>query len=578
MKELIHLTNIAQRKLYCALAALLFLSLAHSASIADTFVPAHDTIRITSASTVNVLITDLTTHSIHLKASLSTSDVSLWHLLTGDITIGADTTHTGYFEVAFLGTGSGTFTSTLRLSDSVGNTTKYVTIIATIAGLPASQLHAILLGTFSGTHLDSTVCRPVIFYAALDTGSISLNSISLTTTSSAWTLDDSKYTLPLTMTHGILDTIHVCFSPGDAREYHDSVAFSYTDVHGHSQVTYVALTGNGVHDTTIVTTPTCFHVSGDTSAFGPITSGSHQSRTFEISNTSTATWILSHVNFGGDSSVWSVSGITFPDTLAPNTGTHFTVTFLAPTVTAQQRYEAYFNFFGAHGGDNCDHGVTLRGYAKHETTTTIVLAPDTTQAISFDASKPGTTYKYISVKNNSGHRLKVEGISLSGGTNFTVTLVSPDSTIPFYLSGDGTLLIKLTLTDTMSGTYHDTLLITTEAGITALTVPIDAVVSTTAGVAPIAATEHVAIGVNPNPSSNGAVTLSLGDLRHADVEVLDLLGRTVWQAHDVTGSYKWSGSTLTGGTANTGAYIVRVTGQLSSGKIATASARFLIEH
>jgi len=438
-----------------------------------------------------------------------------------------------------------------------------------------AQLHTYVYGSYTGTQLDSTICHPVFFYASVDTGtSLTLNSFGLTSPSSLWSVNGSAITLPLTMVRGQMDTIYVCFTPHAVGEYHDSIAFHFTDSHGVSGVVYAALVGTGVHSTSL----SCFHLGGDTSsAYGAITAGTTQSRTMELANSTSQTWIITRYYASCDTGVWSITGLSLPDTLAPGAASHFTINFHAPSVTNTERYACLFQFYGKSSTTECEQGLGVRGYSTPDTSE-VHLQIDTTQRIAFHASKPGSTYKYVHVRNNSGQRVKVEGISLTNTTYFSISLVSPDSTVPFYLSADGSLYLKLTLTDTSAGTYTDTLLITTENGLTSLSVPITADVSgITAGVAPTAAMQHFAIGVNPNPSRGGAITVSLGEMRHATVEVLDILGRVVWQVRDISNKYTWNGSTLSGGVAGAGAYIVRATGVVSSGASVTASTRFAIQ-
>ena len=152
-----------------------------------------------------------------------------------------------------------------------------------------------------------------------------------------------------------------------------------------------------------------------------------------------------------------------------------------------------------------------------------------------------------------------------------MTLLTPDSSIPFILHNGASMKILLQLVDSTSNAHDDTLIITSEHALTSTMYHIH--IGKTAGVS-IAQIANVSLTVNPNPS-HGNVTVGITGMRNANVQVLDILGRVVAEATNVGSTWSWNG--MTGAqSAQNGTYILRAAGIGMNGKTMTESARFVI--
>jgi hypothetical protein len=496
---------------------------------------------------------------------------SVWSLNMGNVSLPSTLTHghTDTVTVCYSPTTIGDAIDTLEVTYSDTNDSSH-TILTAISGsgYVPSPLHVSVGGSFTGDPVGTMLCQNVYVYAVVDSGTaLTLNSVALNTSSSVWSINDDHVTLPATLGRSQLDTITVCFDPTSTGDYRDSLVFSYTTVLGTSQILYVPIVGSA--------TSPCFHFGGDTSsAFGVITAGDTQSRTLEIANPNSAAWIITGDSSMCDNGVWTINGITFPDTIAANSTTHFNVLFTAPSATTNERYACSFIFYGNSGSSSCEKTLNVRGYSRPDTSK-VQLQPDTTQTIAFHQSLPGSTYKIVQIYNNSGHVVRIESFSLTNTTNFSVSLYAPDSTLPFHISGDGSFYLKITLNDTNAGTYNDTLIVVTDDNATSLSIRVNAVVTPMTETVELPKVQSFAIAVNPNPS-HGQFTVSMNGMQHATVQVLDLLGRVVSESRNVSNSWTISGSGLAGQALHTGVYIVRATGVLANGRQVTGSTRVAI--
>jgi hypothetical protein len=81
--------------------------------------------------------------------------------------------------------------------------------------------------------------------------------------------------------------------------------------------------------------------------------------------------------------------------------------------------------------------------------------------------------------------------------------------------------------------------------------------------------EGVSISVSPVPSHSD-VNVTLGGVRSAQIEVVDLLGNTISSA-TATSEWKWNGN-----NAGNGSYIVRISGVSANGESFVTSKRIII--
>jgi hypothetical protein len=541
---------------------------------------APDTLRVSSSAgssvSTDLIVTDLGSDAITVHATPDWVS-SIWHINATLIHIGADTTHTGHFVITFSPSATGTFNGRIALIDSVSGTVKQVYLIGTATGSSGTvtTIHPELSGSFLGITVGTTVCHSIIIHNPYDSGSIVISSAALLYGNRGYTLELDSVNFPYTIAHGGSLTLQICFSPTHTGDAIDTLAVAFVDRHDSTETAYLQIPGSAI----AAHTDGCFKISGDSTAYGPIDAGGSATRTMELSNTSNNTWVITRCTMSCDSGIWSLTDLSLPLTLAPNSSSHFTVHFHTPSTSQEHTYTCSFTFHATDSTGDCSQVLNVEGHSTPHTatidTTTVYLQADTTQTIDWEASYPGSTSHIIRVRNNTGKRVKVDGYSLKQGTKFSLTLLYPDSTLPFYVSGDGSIYLLITLTDTTVGTYDDSLLVTTEFGIASLSFGVHSIMSA-AGVANVTAPPVYAIAANPNPS-RGQVAISLAGMRAATVQVLDILGRVVAEATNVSSNWRWNGNTMAGMHAASGRYIVRATGVGENGNVVTASTRIVVQ-
>ncbi len=399
-----------------------------------------------------------------------------------------------------------------------------------------------------------------------NTGAAGVNILkySLSDPNSVFTIKDSS-------AHSIAGntSIHVTmsFKPTSATNYSGTLTLT-TDDPNASTLT-IGLAGHGLSG--------ALSLSSTSLDFGPVDSAKLVTKPIDITNTgASAIGITSLVISGTNASTFGVQSTTptLPASLPPSQKLHAVISF---EPIAAGSYSAKLTITTS---DLKTTVVNLSGIGKANVpivadTTTVDLESTTVQHIFVTLNPLGAKSWISRFRNSSPHPAKIDAISLRSGGHFSQSLAAPDSTFPFLLADSASMYVRLTLNESALGEYRDTLLVSSELGITSTAYAIDAIL-TSAGVAMTQA-KSFSITANPNPTHN-QVVFNLGAIHAADVTVLDLMGKVVAEAHNINAEWRWNGQNLAGLDAPTGFYIVRANGRNAAGETLTSTMQIVIQH
>ncbi|MFI5263727.1 MAG: T9SS type A sorting domain-containing protein, partial [Candidatus Kapaibacterium sp.] len=168
--------------------------------------------------------------------------------------------------------------------------------------------------------------------------------------------------------------------------------------------------------------------------------------------------------------------------------------------------------------------------------------------------------------NNLNVDCTVNKVYLASGIYFKISSTNPSPT-PFVLHPGDNLSVVVTYTATDNHVHHDSLMIDANHNLKAQGFELQGV--QVAAKVPNALPSGVAINVSPNPAST-YLTVNMAGIRSADIQVIDLLGNIVSSAKSST-IWKWNAS-----SADAGSYIVRISGESTSGEQFVASKRVIV--
>ena len=377
-----------------------------------------------------------------------------------------------------------------------------------------------------------------------------ITDASLFMTSHLFQLDQPP-AMPFTLQVGDTAYFTVCF---EAPDVNDSVAMGTLTIRyhlvGHSKIAmhpvYLKGWSRG-----------CIAIETDYLHFDTVIQGSVWYKSFFVSNLSEDSVTLDTIKHY----TYPASGFTVVDSLPimipPGDSVEITVRFEADSTKGD--YELLY----LTTKEGCGTAMISMLGETYFDTTTIPLQGDQTRSLSFtgDSSRSFVWYRF---HNNIADSITVLSASLAQGTYFSVSTTNPS--LPVKLASAEVLEVSIQFTGP-PGTYDDTLVIVTEAGIVALRFPIDAVISSS----DVRSGTSVAANVNifPNPSS-GLVNVEVSDGRVTSIEILDALGSVVERLDA-------SRTTWDGSQAANGVYFVRVAVIGSDGKPYAMTRRVVLE-
>lgn len=160
--------------------------------------------------------------------------------------------------------------------------------------------------------------------------------------------------------------------------------------------------------------------------------------------------------------------------------------------------------------------------------------------------------------NNLATGVKISGISLSSGKNFTIVSGAPTSMHPANIAAGGRLTLKIAFNANDRNIHTDQLLVQSNSPQTPSTIVLTGQQIASASV-PAGLPDGVMITMLPNPMTSSLKT-DLAGVEKAFVAVYDMNGKQVFSSALPSGQWIWNGITSDGSALLSGTYIVRISG------------------
>ncbi|HYM20066.1 MAG TPA: T9SS type A sorting domain-containing protein [Candidatus Kapabacteria bacterium] len=407
-----------------------------------------------------------------------------------------------------------------------------------------------------------------------------------------WWTDTAIPPLPVLMLHNdIVSIAEICFTPGrddSSAESRLVVYFSGT-VNGKEVSFGTSALGYITVDTNL--SKPCVVATLDNSLWGPLIIDGDISRTMTLqSNRKDSIEVDTYGSSTTDGGTFVTSGITFPYLMAPFEKKSFTVSFSPRSNASIVKYRYVGELDLAFKMNYYDSGAyyqicnstynTLAGVAIPPTADSIstALNAGSTDVLAMISDNSVVTHTFF-FKNTGTTKLKVTNVSLKNGKSFSITNITPTSTLPFTLStGDG-MSVTVTMSTSTNGVYYDEVIITAEAATTDGKTDVQSVTTMNfalqglrkngapARVGGSSTNEHVSIYPNP---SHSTVTAAFPGVRNATVTVMNLVGSVV--ARQVaTDQWIWNAD------VPAGMYVIQVSGTDANGNAFFSNDRCVIE-
>lgn len=385
----------------------------------------------------------------------------------------------------------------------------------------------------------------------------------------------------ITITPGMFDifapgtskTVTICFTPSRAGEQLScSYSLKYSNPNtSHDGSLVIYFSGNSGTDSNTTHHTVCLHTEQGANYHDAVVVGGTAEHTLYLINTSSfAITINSATITGVNANLFAVTS-TLPLTVPANsTNTTLTYTF-SPVSNSSEGFKAELNLNISGDSIQCEHATgVLIGFVVHSNanmdSTVRPLFPNEKRTLGVEGNGRVTSTTFY-FTNNLSVDCTVNKVYLADGTFFTITSTIPTPT-PFVLHPGDNLTVVVTYTATDNLVHHDHLMIDANHNLQAQDFDLQGVQLTAASVTNVLPA-GVAISVSPNPASN-YLTVDMAGIRSADVQVIDLLGKTVAATKSNT-TWRWNASNFTAGS-----YIVRVAGESMNGEQFVASKRVIV--
>jgi hypothetical protein len=534
-------------RLYCAF---LLLSFAGSAAIAQNFSvsPSNeiDVIRSCTDSAARITVTDQTKTRLKITASVSDTNFVLYGYGMHD-TVSPNYPYN--IMIAYDGPGDSA-TATLTVTDGTTTTTIPVKAWTEYEVTPNGPNCGIDFGVLSA---GQTRCATVTFKNTTS-GPLVIDSVD------HWS-GPSEVTgvppLPLLMLAGESVVVGTFCLTG-VKE--DQVYVHYT-TNNQSHYASIYLRSTAPYDPWAQ--KPCLQATMDSTLFGPVIVGGSVTANITIANNRLDTITIGSAQFTGDAAEFSL-GVPLPVNVMPHTSQSIPVVFSTHPQDSllKSRYIAQLQL--VRNASACTiPSFTLPAVTLAPTDTTVAqqLFPNQTQTLAMLGGTQTITRTFY-FTNNSGTKVKVDGVTLANTSSFSIVNISPGAA-PFTLNNGDRMSVTISLNTTSDQVYYDELIITTEQGAQSLHVPIQGLRSAAASVPIALVSSDVSLRVVPNPAMND-VTISANGI-NVNVGIFDLLGNPLATAAVPNGTWRWDG-TANGARVPSGNYVVRVSGIGMDGK------------
>jgi hypothetical protein len=311
---------------------------------------------------------------------------------------------------------------------------------------------------------------------------------------------------------------------------------------GRVQINFAYL--SGMQDSGLVnlsgSTLRCLSTSEQDVSFGIVTGGTVASRTIRIQNSwREAVTIDSAFYLSENVGVFSIPATPL---VIPATGTlDVDVTFTPGELTEEA------NTLIFETAQQCGNlGVSVFAWTEGYDSVSVPLFSNTTRSLNFTGTD-GQTEHAFRFYNDQADSIKIVSVALRVGARFSISDILPSFPV-FKLGPSETMDVLISLTDT-AGVYDDTLVVTTETGITSLEFPFRGYIlgSSSVSIDPLSRADLV---VNRTDQNRFEVRIINGQA--ISFELIDILGRIVASSHGIS---EWAVPVL-----SKGSYIFRATG------------------
>jgi hypothetical protein len=308
-------------------------------------------------------------------------------------------------------------------------------------------------------------------FTSTNSGSASITISSITISSQSFALTSPS--LPVTLAAGQSATIGIEFMPNAAGTFNAAVAITSD---ASNPMADLSLTGTGTAVAEGQLTP-----NSNSEAFGSVTVGGEQSETVTLTNSGTASVVISQVAVSG--SGFGVGGISAPLTLAAGQGTSLNVSFNPASAGS-----ANGSLTVTSNASNPSVTIPLSGTG---------IAPgalgSNPASLSFGSVTVGSHQSFSeTVTNNGGSTVTISQLAASG-SGFSVSGIATPLTLT---AGQGTTF-AVTFSAASAGSESGSLTLTSSASNPTLAIPLSAT--------GVAATGQLAI--SPTPIGVGSVVV-----------------------------------------------------------------------
>ncbi len=171
-------------------------------------------------------------------------------------------------------------------------------------------------------------------------------------------------------------------------------------------------------------------------------------------------------------------------------------------------------------------------------------------------SAGSTTTEEVTFVNNLGIPVTIENVSLATGTHFEI-LGLPAGLFPLTVEPGAGFPLGITFMSNDAGIWEDELLFQSSYSHIASAIHFRGHAQATTGI-DRPSLPGWEFSLAPNPST-GRVHIATSEMRDAQIEIHDIMGRLVAVRHNIA-QWNWDGTTTDGHRAAPGTYMVRITG------------------
>ena len=432
---------------------------------------------------------------------------------------------------------------------------------------------------FPATDSGKQICKEFVV-KNMGKATVFISAWLLSTDSHDFTMDAST-TQVLEIAAGASTTIHVCYNASGNRAQQSgylTVKYSFIlNVQEYSKANaYFSTSGDVNHDTPCLGSEP---KNGDMK-IGVLLGASSDVRFLVLTNKTQAVVKVNSVTVVGEDAKAFVITATLPVEIAVGGSVEIPYIFtpFAINGAAKEYYSAHANFEltgTASGGVACKafsatlYGLSLKVHHdgdKDSNGHSIAIPISEKKVIGLVNIGIKQTYTLLFV-NNLDVDVTVKSISMRDGIYYKVT--APDaSAMPFVVKPNETFTVSISFESSDRFVHKDALVIVADHMATNYEFDFEGINSAAASVKNTLP-EGVAISVSPVPSHSD-VSVVLGGVRSAQIEVIDLLGNTISSAKATT-DWKW----IANGAGN-GSYIVRISGVSTNGESFVTSKRIIL--